>query len=145
MIHNSLVEIVERYTYRGTIFDSKLRFSFNTKGILQKYYERMYPLWKLNSADIPLLIHQQCFSSTPSLYCCHNVVNVFSKIIVPCMSCRIALWLVLFLMTLLTLCFQLFSSCHLIASSAAWPVRPRERAWPSLTKAIPVLKSKGFK
>ena len=36
IIHNNEVEIVGKYKYLGTIFDDKLKWDDNTKGIVKK-------------------------------------------------------------------------------------------------------------
>ena len=62
-IHGEPVQLVKEYKYLGTIFDSLLKFSSNTKAILKKFHQRQYLLRKLNSFGVSKIILQTFYYS----------------------------------------------------------------------------------
>ena len=67
IIHNNEVEIVGKYKYLGTIFDDKLKWDDNTKGIVKKGQQRLYLLRKLNYFSVDQKILTLFFFTNPLL------------------------------------------------------------------------------
>jgi len=85
-LNSSCIELVESFTYLGTILDSKLSFKQQTEATITKARKRFYILKKLSSLGVPRPVIVQCYITFVECIFIYHLCTIYGHLSQACID-----------------------------------------------------------